>query len=199
MTGRWPLVWLRVRAAAWLLLGKPARALGVLDQTLARFPTCRQTLASRAHLLANAGRRAAALADLGWLLQHHPDDAAAWFNLGFLREGQGQLEPALQAFQCATSLSPGLDQAWYGQGLVLIRLQRLDEAVQALERCTVLQPMSPFGWYQLARVQAERQRPEEAARIIGHLQGFEPRFADQLKRETGLRPLVAARSVVAAQ
>jgi predicted Zn-dependent protease len=70
--------------------------------------------------------------------------------------------------------------------LVLIRLQRLDEAVAALQRNTELQPMSPYGWYQLARVHAARLRPDEAARIVGHLQGFEPKVAAQLRREIGL-------------
>jgi predicted Zn-dependent protease len=173
--------------------------MAVLDTALQRCPTCRHALASRAHLRATAGQHAAAQADLATLLQHHPDDAAAWFNLGFLREADGHLESALQAFQRATALSPRLDRGWYGQALVLIRLQRLDEAVLALERSTALQPMSPFAWYQLARVQAQRQQRDEAARIIGHLQGFEPRFAAQLQRETGLCPRVAAPSVTAVQ
>jgi hypothetical protein len=48
--------------------------------------------------------------------------------------------------------------------------------------------MSPYGWYQLARVQVDRQKPEEAVKIIRHLQGFEPKVAAQLARETGLVP-----------
>jgi predicted Zn-dependent protease len=69
---------------------------------------------------------------------------------------------------------------------VLIKLQRLDEAVDALKRNTELQPMSPYGWYQLARVQVDRKKPEEAVKIIRHLEGFEPKVAAQLVRETGL-------------
>jgi len=48
--------------------------------------------------------------------------------------------------------------------------------------------MSPFGWYQLARLHLDRQETEQALEIIRHLQGFEPKIAEQLKRETGLRP-----------
>ena len=58
----------------------------------------------------------------------------------------------------------------------------------ALERNTKLQPMSPYGWYQLARVHMDRHEPEEARKIIRHLQGFEPKVAAQLERETGLAP-----------
>jgi predicted Zn-dependent protease len=69
---------------------------------------------------------------------------------------------------------------------VLIRLQRYDEAVLALKKNTELQPMSPYGWYQLARVHVDRHEPEEAVKVIRHLQGFEPKVAAQLQRETGL-------------
>jgi len=46
--------------------------------------------------------------------------------------------------------------------------------------------MSPYGWYQLARVHMDRHEPDEARQIIRHLQGFEPKIAAQLERETGL-------------
>jgi tetratricopeptide (TPR) repeat protein len=93
---------------------------------------------------------------------------------------------AERAFRRALELNPKLDQAWYGLGLTLIQQGRLDEAVVALERNTKLQPMSPYAWYQLARVQVDRQKPDEATKIIQHLKGFEPKFARQLERETGL-------------
>ena len=66
-------------------------------------------------------------------------------------------------------------------------IRRFDEAVEALKKNTELQPMSPFGWYQLARVHVDRQQPDEAVKIIRHLNGFEPKVAAQLERETGLR------------
>ena len=101
-------------------------------------------------------------------------------------------EEALLAFRRASELSPELDRAWYGQGLVLIRLKRFDEAIAALKRNTELQPMSPYGWYQLARAHVDSHQTEEAVKIIRHLQGFEPKVAAQLERETGL--LVGAAS-----
>ena len=76
--------------------------------------------------------------------------------------------------------------AWYGLGLTLIQQRRFDDAVKALKKNTQLQPMSPYGWYQLARVYVDRQEPEEAVKIIKHLKEFEPKFAKQLERETGL-------------
>jgi tetratricopeptide (TPR) repeat protein len=171
----------------WLLIGRSAAALGLLDRMLERWPADAYALSSRCHLHAQAGRRAQAIADGQALVAAHPARSGNdWFNLAFLLEEEGRIEEAEAAFRRALQLDDKLDRAWYGLGLVLIRLRRFDEAVQALERNTKLQPMSPFGWYQLARVHMDRHAPDQALKIIRHLKGFEPKVAAQLERETGL-------------
>ena len=143
-------------------------------------------LAFRAHLLAELGRPQEALALLDRLVHIAADQAAHWFNRGYLQESLDQLTEAEASFRQALALDEKLDRAWYGLGLVLIRLGRLDEALKALRRNTELQPMSPYAWYQMARIHVDRQEPDEAVRIIRHLKGFEPKVAAQLERETGL-------------
>ena len=177
----------KLRAMAWLVIGRRADAEAVFDEMLVRWPQDPYTLASRAHLRAHRGAREAAIADQQALVAAHPQRSAAdWFNLAFLLEDSARYGEAEAAFRQAVALDPKLDRAWYGLGLTLIRLQRFDEAVDALKRNTELQPMSPYGWYQLARVQMDRHEPEEARQIIRHLKGFEPKVAAQLERETGL-------------
>lgn len=184
---KWTYAVCKLKVLANLALGRKQEAEKVLDAMLQRWTNDAYALSSRAHLRHQRQALEAALEDACHLVQVHPDRSAAdWFNLAFLLEADEQLESALTAFQRAVSLDPKLDRAWYGLGLLLIRLQRLDEAVQALKRNTELQPMSPYGWYQLARVHMDRQQPEEARRILVHLQGFEPKVAAQLARETGL-------------
>ena len=78
---------------------------------------------------------------------------------------------------------------------MLTRQGRLDEAIAAFQRNTQLQPMSPHGWCELARIHERRSEPEEVARIIRHLQGFEPRVAARLAQETG----ISARAQAATQ
>jgi len=184
-----PYLRLKLSAMALLTIGRRQSAISVFDAMLQRWPNDAYALASRAHLHAETGASALALADAERLVEQHPDRKAAdWFNLGFLRDAMDQHPAAEAAFRRAVALDPKLDRAWYGLGLSLIRQGRLDDAVEALKRNTELQPMSPFGWYQLARVHANRSEPEKARRIIAHLQRFEPKVAAQLERETGLAP-----------
>jgi tetratricopeptide (TPR) repeat protein len=184
---RTQVAWLRWQGRLALLVGRHAFALRAFDALQALDPGDRHALASRAQLEDRLGRPEKALSLQRQLVMRVQGQAAAWFNLGFMLEKAGILDEALSAFEQASRLSPRLDRAWYGMGLVLIRLRRFDDAVDALRKNTELQPMSPYGWYQLARVHVDRQEPEEALRIIRHLQGFEPKVAAQLERETGLR------------
>jgi predicted Zn-dependent protease len=180
---------LKLRAIACLLIGKREAAERAFGEMVARWPDNPYALASRSHVRAQLGRRAEAIADAQALVAAHPRRSAGdWFNLGFLLDEDGRHVEAESAFRRALALDDKLDRAWYGLGLVLIRQRRYDEAVVALERNTKLQPMSPYGWYQLARVHVDRHEPEEARKIIRHLQGFEPKVAAQLERETGLAP-----------
>ena len=174
------------RAIAWLVLGRPLKAMQWLDSILQRLPDDGYALSSRSNLRMQAGRSAAALTDSQRLVQVRSQDAATWFNHGFILEAAERWEEALTAFTRATELGPQLDRAWYGRGLVLIRLERHEEAIAALKRNTELQPMSPYGWYQLARAHVDLSQPDEAVKIIRLLKGFEPKVAAQLERETGL-------------
>ena len=178
---------LKVSALTALLFARQRVAQRCFDAMLRQWPDDAYALASRAHVLAQAGRHEEALADARALVAAHPQRSAGdWFNLAYLLEATSRFDEAEGAFRRAVELDPKLDRAWYGLGLVLIRQKRFDDAVAALERNTKLQPMSPYGWYQLARVQIDRQQPDEARKIIRHLKKFEPKVAAQLERETGL-------------
>jgi tetratricopeptide (TPR) repeat protein len=180
-------LWGKWRVQALLVFGQRQRALALLDELLVRWPGNRYLLSSRGNLHAQLGQGRQAVADLRTLVAANAEDAHGWFNLGFLLEQQGDLPEAEAAFRRSAELSPKLDRAWYGLGLVPIRQQRHREAIDALKRNTELQPMSPYGWYQLARAHMDLNEPDEAQKIVRHLEGFEPKVAAQLKRETGLK------------
>jgi tetratricopeptide (TPR) repeat protein len=171
---RWHLFWQR-----------PTWALRRLDRQLRDLPSDAWALSTRCVLHQRAGNRAAALADAQALVQlPTAATAAAWFNLGYLLEADGQWDLACAAFERATQLQDSLDTAWYGLGLAHLRAGRLAQAVAPLRRCTELQPFSPHAWYQLARLHAERGETQLLTEVITHLQGFEPRVAARLRQET---------------
>jgi Tfp pilus assembly protein PilF len=177
---------MKLPAMGLLLFGRDARAEVLFGQMLARWPGDGYALASRAHLRAELGNPQGAMQDYARLTALPGARAASFFNQGFLLEADGQIEAAEASFRRAVELDDSLDRAWFGLGLVLMRQSRLDEAIRALKRNTQLQPMSPHGWCELARIHVKRQEPEEVAKIIRHLQGFEPKVAAELARETGI-------------
>lgn len=177
---------LKWRSRAFLFLGLQDRALDTFHGMLARWPEDGYVLQSLANLEAARGQMHRAAQHLRRLVGLMPGSGAAWFNLAFVLEQQEQAVEAEQAFRKALELEPKLDRAWYGLGLCLIRQQRLEEAIQALKRNTEMQPMSPYGWYQMARAHMDLGQRVEAARVIRHLEGFEPKVAAQLRRETGI-------------
>ncbi len=181
------LGYLKIQVICLLVLERNEAALVRLDAMLGMDPRHHYALASRAQLLVRMARQPEAILATRYLVSIFRDDAAGWFNLGFLLDETGKLDEARSAFLRACKLQPGLDRAWYGLGLVCIKQRRLDEAVAALNRNVELQPLSPYGWYQLARLHVERQDPEKARLIISRLKGFEPKVAARLERETGLQ------------
>jgi Tfp pilus assembly protein PilF len=183
---------LKWRARAFLVLGMEQRAHDVFTDMLARWPTDAYVLQSLAHLEANRGHLHKAAGHLRTLVAGQPEVGAAWFNLAFVLEQVELAEEAEQAFRKAIELEPTIDRAWYGLGLCLIRQKRFEEALAALKRNTEMQPMSPYGWYQMARVHMDLGQRDEAAGVIRHLEGFEPKVAAQLRRETGITKKVRA-------
>ena len=183
----WHYLFLKWSAVVQLALGLQDAAMNRFEQILRTYPDDAYALSSRAHILAAQSDWRAALSDYDRLTATGLASASVWFNKGFVLEQMGRLEQALECFQKACDLDPQLDRAWYGLGLVLIQLRRSDEAIVALRHNTELQPMSPHGWYQLARVHMDRSEAEQAEKIMRHLQGFEPKVAAQLERETGIK------------
>jgi len=181
-------VWFHRQCATWAVLFNRTevairhwRAVRVLR------PHDPDVLGALAHLSAQSGRRDEALELLEQVVQIVPERAAPWFNLAFLRQEGGRHEEAVEAFDRALALDDKLDRAWYGKALSLIKLGRVEDAIPLLRKNTELQPMSPYGWYQLAHAYHRLGQPDRVENVIRKLAGFEPKVAQQLERETGVR------------
>lgn len=182
---------LRWKAKGFLFFGMREKAVEVFHELLRRSPNHVHAMNSLGFDAMQSGHPAQAVAYFEKVLALTPDTmlnaSNAHFNVAFVYELLGRLEAAEREFRAAIALEEKMDRAWYGLGLVLIRLKRFEEAIVALKRNTVLQPMSPFGWYQLARTHMELDQTDEAQTILRYLNGFEPKVAAQLARETGLK------------
>lgn len=182
---RMDYLFLKAQALLLLALGRRAQALSRFDRMLKHLPMDRYALASRAHILVQLNRlddSIASLQQLTRLAGLQAQQAAAWFNLGYVLQQAGRHEEARPAFEKAVGHHPGMDQAWYGLALALIHQRQFHEARQALKKNTALQPMSPYGWYRLAEVHLALGEPEKARQVIDHLRRFEPKVAAQLER-----------------
>lgn len=180
-------LWLRFKAKTLLVFGLRAQAREVFQEILSLHPSDVLALNSLAYHELNHRHLPQALDFFQRALALTPRHASAHFNVGFVCEELGRTQEAELAFRAALQLDEKFDRAWYGLGLVLVRQRRLQESLVAFKRNTELQSMSPYAWYQMARVHMELQQPDKALEVMRHLQGFEPKVAAQLERETGLR------------
>jgi Flp pilus assembly protein TadD len=174
---------LKLQALVMMTLGCRRFALQRLAHMLLLQPTDRYALASQAHLQAEQLDLQAAIVSLQQLTSAWPQDAPAWFNLGYVLQQARRQHDAEVAFRSALALDPLMDRAWYGLALALMHRQQFHEAAEALTRNTALQPMSPYGWYRLAEVWLALEQPEEAQKVLRHLRQFEPAVAGQLERQ----------------
>jgi len=179
--------WLRLQAKAFLVLGMRSKAHAVFQDILDLNPQDVLALNSLGFNELNDRRLLLALGFFERALALTPANANAHFNVGFVCEELGRSQEAEHAFRAALQIDEKMDRAWYGLGLVLVRQRRFEESLVAFERNTKLQSMSPYAWYQMARVHMEMHDPEKALEVMRHLNGFEPKVAAQLERETGLK------------
>ena len=174
---------LKLKALLLMSLGLKQDVLPLFEQMLKLQPEDRYALASRAHQQAEQLHFEAAIASLQLLTSAWPQDAPAWFNLGYVLQQTSRHEDAEPAFRTALALDPLMDRAWYGLALALMHRQQFHEAAEALKKNTALQPMSPYGWYRLAEVWLALDQPDEAQKVLRHLRQFEPAVAGQLERQ----------------
>jgi tetratricopeptide (TPR) repeat protein len=184
--------WLRLQAKALLVVGMRGKAHAVFQDILKIHPQDVLALNSLGFKELNDRRLIQALGFFERALLLTPTLANAHFNVGFVCEELGRSQDAELAFKKAIEIDEKMDRAWYGLGLVLVRQQRFAESLVAFKRNTELQSMSPYAWYQMARVHMEMHEPEKALEVMRHLNGFEPKVAAQLERETGLKLVKAA-------
>ena len=179
-------------ASAWYIRGKSLQCLTRLDEAVVAYRRALQLEDSglmqidlAAALLA-LGQTAEAVMVAERATQLNRSAPAAWYEFGRAAFAEGWYEVAVNAFDRAVSLSPGLySEAYVGKGDALARLGHHQEALAAYERGLEFRPDDLDLWRGRAEAlrvlgrsveaeAAERQR-EELARKRASVQAQRPR------------------------
>jgi Flp pilus assembly protein TadD len=146
-------------------LGRPADAAAALE-------AARQLAPHNADVLMGLGRLGlatdppAAEALFQRVLEHQPDNAAAWNDIGIARDLQGRHEDAQVAYGRALGLMPSMRAAEVNLALSMAMSGRADEAVRRLRRLADDPSASPRLREDLAAALAMADKPDEAARLL---------------------------------
>lgn len=186
----WVDPWMHyLRGRLFSLLRSETHAVREFSLALRLNPGFARAACALAAIHARHGRYRQAEECLEIACRGEPQNAAIFYNLGYVRERAGELARAIEAFAEAVRLDPKLDRAWYGMGLAYAALGRHREGARALEEAATLQPENPFTWYQLGMAYHTLAEPEKVREVIHHVLRFNPRMARRLIRDTGASDL----------
>jgi tetratricopeptide (TPR) repeat protein len=122
------------------LKGDPAAALGSLDPAAASEKEVPETLAARAHLLAELKNYREAVADYEKLLALRPHYADGYYQCGACLFHLGRFEDALRYFARSGELDPTHIDTVLVQGICQLHLKRSEEALESFAKCLEKSP-----------------------------------------------------------
>jgi len=119
----------------------------------------------------------AAVQALKAVVEAQPENAAAWFNLGFAYSGLHQNEEAVQAYDKTLELQPDLFEAHLNLGILFIQMKRAMESVAHLEKAVALKPEHPRAHLYDGRALAAVGQPEAAEKQFLEALRLDPMLA----------------------
>ncbi|HEY1757306.1 MAG TPA: tetratricopeptide repeat protein [Bryobacteraceae bacterium] len=117
------------------LKGDAAAALGSLDSGIASEKEIPETLAARAHLLAELKKYDEAVGEYEKLLARRPHYAEGHYQCGACLYHLGRYEDALPYFARSAELDPTHVDTFLVQGICQLHLKRSEEALQSFAKC----------------------------------------------------------------
>jgi len=141
-----------------------------------------------------AGNLDAAAAGFAEVIKQAPTFAEAHFNLGLVREEQGQHTEAIASFEKALSLKPRLRGANLFLGVAHYKLNELDHALAALKKEAAAYPKDAAAWMWVGVVSLAKDRPEEAAAALDQAAKLAPTDVDILYHRGQAHLLVSKNS-----
>jgi tetratricopeptide (TPR) repeat protein len=141
-----------------------------------------------------AGRLDEAAAGFASVIASSSAFAEAHFNLGLVREEQGQNADAVASLQRALQLKPRLRGANLFLGIAEYRLNHLDRAIAAFRKEATLSPADANAWMWLGVAQLAKEQPEDAAASLDRAAKLDPDNVDILYHRGRAHLLVSKNS-----
>jgi protein O-GlcNAc transferase len=117
---------------------------------------------------------------IGRSIDSNPTRAEPHADLGSALHALGLVTDALESYERALALKPGLIAAIYNRGTALQDLNRLPEALESYDRVIALQPHLPKVHYNRALVLVALKRPEEALTSYDRALKVDPNYIEAL-------------------
>ncbi|MFN3587406.1 MAG: tetratricopeptide repeat protein, partial [Moraxellaceae bacterium] len=162
------------------LLGACAHALGEVPEALRAFsaalqrnPAHAQAACALGSLWAGLGRPAEAEALFRQTLTHN-DDPQLHFNLGVLREQQGDVVAARAAYAAALARDPGHYGARHNRAGLAAAQRQWQEAADDYRELIRRHPEVTLPWHNLAELELAQGRYAEAQRLLQEVLAREP-------------------------
>ena len=102
-------------------------------------------------------------------------DAKAIYKQGFSRFVQNDAAGAIELYEKAIELEPGLAIAWNGLSMALAKLGKVDEAIEAAEKLVELEPEDPLSHTNLSRILMQKGLIPEAEDAKAKAMGLQMR------------------------
>jgi tetratricopeptide (TPR) repeat protein len=126
------------------------------------------------------GNLDAAASGFATVVKQAPTFAEAHFNLGLVRQEQGQYEDAIASFRKALALKPHLHGANLFLGITEFRVNNLDAAITAIKTETLAFPKDANAWMWLGVVNLAQDHAAAAAEALDRADKLKPGNPDIL-------------------
>ena len=176
----------------YVLMGRAARALGLLDSAEEHFrramaiePDEAAALLDLAGVLRTQGRRDEADALMNRARELRPGDSAHLQNIAEALRKEQRYDEALAAYREVLAISPGFALAHAGMGDTLFRMERYEESLDAIAQALSSQPdLNVAGSLHSLAGQAAQHvnRPDEAAHHYAEAVRIDPRDTTSIDR-----------------
>ncbi len=157
-------------------------------QSIAHDPDNARSWRCMGFLQAQNGQAAAGIDSLREALRIAPEDSNTRFNLAFVLHQSERIEEAIAEFEQVVAANPNNDRGWYGMGLCLEQRGDLEGALKALKEAARIQYFNPHAGHRLALLYHKLGRKEDLLAEYERVNDFDPKFGEQIRRETGITP-----------